>query len=85
MARIYLVKRPMYRACILGVLAVVGIGALSVAGLQAQDEAPDGVVNYTRVDATVACAGATPPEAMADLRAFEGQIKCSQRDIGYRF
>ena len=68
MARIYLVKRPMYRACILGVLAVVGIGALSVAGLQAQDEAPDGVVNYTRVDATVACAGATSPEAMSALK-----------------
>jgi uncharacterized protein (TIGR01244 family) len=29
---------------------------------------PEGVVNYTRVDATVACAGATPPEAMAGLK-----------------
>ena len=34
----------------------------------AQDEAPDGVVNYTRVDATVACAGATPASAMPALR-----------------
>lgn len=34
-----------------------------------QDEAgPEGVRNYTRVDATVACAGATPPEAMSVLR-----------------
>ena len=34
-----------------------------------QSEAgPEGVRNYTRVDATVACAGATPPEAMAVLR-----------------
>ena len=34
-----------------------------------QDEpGPEGVVNYTRVDATVACAGATPPEAMAGLK-----------------
>ena len=34
-----------------------------------QDESgPEGVVNYTRVDATVACAGATPPEAMAGLK-----------------
>ena len=31
-------------------------------------EGPPGVVNYTRVDATVACAGATPPAAMAHLR-----------------
>ena len=33
------------------------------------EEGPEGVVNYTRVDATVACAGATPPEAMAEIRA----------------
>ncbi len=33
-----------------------------------QDAGPEGVRNYTRVDATVACAGATPPEAMADLK-----------------
>ena len=32
------------------------------------EEGPEGVRNYTRVDATVACAGATPPEAMAVLR-----------------
>ena len=35
--------------------------------LQAE-EGPEGVVNYTRLDATVACAGATPPEAMAELK-----------------
>ena len=33
------------------------------------EEGPVGVRNYTRVDATVACAGATPPEAMAELRS----------------
>ena len=33
------------------------------------EEGPEGVVNYTRVDATVACAGATPPEAMAEIKA----------------
>ena len=32
------------------------------------EQGPEGVVNYTRVDATVACAGATPPEAMAELK-----------------
>ena len=35
----------------------------------AQEEAPPGVRNYTRVDATVACAGATPPEAMGSEAA----------------
>ncbi len=34
-----------------------------------QDDAgPEGVRNYTRVDATVACAGATLPEVMAELK-----------------
>lgn len=33
------------------------------------DPAPDGVSNYTRVDATVACAGATPAAAMPAIRA----------------
>ena len=32
------------------------------------EEGPEGVRNYTRIDATVACAGATPPEAMAELK-----------------
>ena len=50
-------------------LALVAIGiAGPVTAVGAQEEAPDGVVNYTRIDATVACAGATPPEAMAGLK-----------------
>lgn len=41
----------------------------SLQSLGFQNEAgPEGVRNYTRVDATIACAGATPPGAMADLR-----------------
>jgi uncharacterized protein (TIGR01244 family) len=37
--------------------------------LQAQREvAPAGVTNYTRVDATVACAGATPVQALPELK-----------------
>ena len=47
-------------------------GGAPAAGVQAAslqaEEGPEGVRNYTRVDATVACAGATPPEAMAVLR-----------------
>lgn len=39
----------------------------TVAGAQ-QEGAPPGVVNYTPVDATVACAGATAPEAITELK-----------------
>ena len=48
------------------VVSLFLIGLPVIAG--AQDESPQGVRNYTRVDATVACAGATPPEAMVDLK-----------------
>ena len=60
---------------------LVGIATLLCGGLLAcsgdtqqemsfqDEEGPEGVRNYTRVDATVACAGATPPEAMAELRS----------------
>ena len=47
-------------------------GSAVPAGAQAPsfqaEEGPEGVRNYTRVDATVACAGATPIEALAVLR-----------------
>ena len=33
------------------------------------DPGPGGIGHYTRVDATVACAGATPPDAMPALKA----------------
>ena len=51
---------------VLGFLMVLALVASSAVG--AQNEAPAGIVNYTRVDATVACGGATQPEAMADLK-----------------
>ena len=73
----------LWSACLVILLAgaAAGTGALvseaiaapapaaggQAANLQAE-EGPEGVRNYTRVDATVACAGATPPEAMAVLR-----------------
>jgi uncharacterized protein (TIGR01244 family) len=51
------------------VLAVVAAASLLVPILQAQREsAPAGVTNYTRVDATVACAGATPVQALPELK-----------------
>ena len=52
--------------CAAAVLACFLLGSSGLA--ETQDEAPQGVRNYTRVDATVACAGATPPEALADLK-----------------
>ena len=52
--------------------AVLLVAAGTVAAVQAQnfvdEEGPEGVPNYTRVDATVACAGATGPEAMPEIR-----------------
>ena len=52
-------------ATLLAAVVTLGVGAPAA---HAQDEAPEGVVNYTRVDATVACAGATPASAMPALR-----------------
>jgi uncharacterized protein (TIGR01244 family) len=51
-----------------GVLIVLALGA-GVASVRAQRETgPAGVANYTRVDATVACAGATPVQALPELK-----------------
>ena len=71
-------RRPACLVILLaGVAALAGVVApeahaasatpAQAANFQAE-EGPEGVRNYTRVDATVACAGATPPEAMAVLR-----------------
>lgn len=37
--------------------------------MPAQTPAPEGIVNFSRVDATVACGGATEPSAIAALAA----------------
>ena len=67
MPRLHLKRRStIVGGVVLSVLALLGAGSLGAEG--AQDEAPDGVVNYTRIDATVACAGATPAEAMPALK-----------------
>jgi uncharacterized protein (TIGR01244 family) len=56
-------------ALVTGVIAIgLTHGVLTLAARGVQDEAPDGVVNYTRLDATVACAGATPIEAIPMLK-----------------
>jgi uncharacterized protein (TIGR01244 family) len=50
-------------------LAAVAAASMLVPVVHAQREAPPaGVVNYTRVDATVACAGATPVQALPELK-----------------
>jgi protein tyrosine phosphatase (PTP) superfamily phosphohydrolase (DUF442 family) len=50
-------------------LAILAAASMPAAVLQAQREtAPAGVVNYTRVDATVACGGATPVQALPELK-----------------
>jgi uncharacterized protein (TIGR01244 family) len=51
-------------------LLLLGASGTSVASAATAEEGPPGVVNYTRVDATVACAGATPPAAMAQIKAL---------------
>jgi len=55
----------MLTAGVLAIGLVLGLSGLVSHGTQ--EEGPDGVVNYTRIDATVACAGATPSTAMPAL------------------
>jgi uncharacterized protein (TIGR01244 family) len=50
------------------VVGLFAAGTLAPVVLAQQDAAPAGVVNYTRVDATVACAGATPVQALPEIR-----------------
>ncbi|RPI53323.1 MAG: hypothetical protein EHM55_14145 [Acidobacteria bacterium] len=50
-------------------LAAIAAASVLVPVVHAQRETPPaGVVNYTRVDATVACAGATPVQALPELK-----------------
>ena len=62
-------KSGIAAALTLALMAVGGAACGGSGAAQQAEEGPEGVVNYTRVDATVACAGATPPEAMAEIRA----------------
>jgi uncharacterized protein (TIGR01244 family) len=52
------------RYVLLGLVAAVGLGVWA----GARQDAPPGVTNYTRVDSTVACGGATPLEALPVLK-----------------
>jgi len=66
MPRVHQTLRLTLTAGILSIGLAAGLGGFGIVG--AQDEAPEGVVNYTRIDATVACAGATPATAMPALK-----------------
>jgi uncharacterized protein (TIGR01244 family) len=58
-----------FRKGIACAVALLVTFALSVPAQAAQrDTAPAGVSNYTPVDATVACAGATPVEAIPEIK-----------------
>lgn len=56
-------------------LALFAVGLLASVSVSAQTAAPGareelpGAVNYTRVDAVVACGGATTPDALKELKA----------------
>ena len=67
MSRLPTYSRPALSGGLVAALLTFAVGSIT---LGAQDEAPEGVVNYTRVDATVACAGATPAEAMPAIKAL---------------
>lgn len=60
-------SRPALSGRLVAALLAFAVGPIA---LGAQDQAPEGVVNYTRIDATVACAGATPAEAMPAIKAL---------------
>ena len=54
---------------VISLLTALAAADLLIPVANAQREtAPAGVTNYTRVDATVACAGATPVQALAELK-----------------
>lgn len=48
--------------------AVLALSVAVIAGSQLQKETVDGIRNYTKVDTTIGCAGATDPRAMAALK-----------------
>jgi uncharacterized protein (TIGR01244 family) len=52
----------------IGALAVLSLAMWTPALTAQRETAPPGVTNYTRVDATVACAGATPVQALPEIK-----------------
>jgi len=59
----------MYRSfslCVLGV--IVSVASIADAQVQVTKETVPGVTNFSRVETTIACAGATTPEAVAEVK-----------------
>lgn len=61
------VRRATIRVISLSIALAAADLLIPVANAQ-RETAPAGVTNYTRVDATVACAGATPVQALSELK-----------------
>ena len=59
----------MRRLRVTAMFVAVALAIQGASHLSAQGHAPAGIVNFTRVDATIACGGATEPSAMAALAA----------------
>lgn len=61
-------------------LAALAITGTTLIAQTPQKETVDGVRNFTRVDATVACAGATEPRALAEIarRGYKSVINLRQ-------
>jgi protein tyrosine phosphatase (PTP) superfamily phosphohydrolase (DUF442 family) len=53
---------------LVAVAGVIVIGALSVEAQQVKKETVPGVTNFARLETTVACGGATKPEAVPELK-----------------
>jgi len=52
--------------CVIATIALSGLG--TAAQMQVTKETVPGVVNFSRVETTVACAGATTPEGVAEVK-----------------
>src|SRR5436190_2356083 len=53
---------------LVAVAGVIVIGALSVEAQQVKKETVPGVTNFAKLETTVACGGATTPEAVPELK-----------------
>lgn len=68
----------MKRTLAIGGAVIVALGV--AAALRAKQDGPAGITNYTRVESTVACGGATPVEAFPALKqeGFKAVINLRQ-------
>jgi uncharacterized protein (TIGR01244 family) len=67
---------------IVAILLALVTGAVALTAQQVTKESVPGITNFARVETTVACAGATKPEAVAEIRkmGFASIINLRQAD-----